>query len=81
MFTIGEFTTFLGWCSVINIGLLLLFGAMIIFIRECLMKIHSAVLGIDKALLPAIYIKFLGQYKALTVFLNIVPYVALKIMG
>jgi hypothetical protein len=80
MFTLASFTTFLGWCSVINIGMILLFGVIIMVLRERIMHIHSSLLGVEKGQLPAIYMEFIGRYKAMTVFFNIVPYIALKIM-
>lgn len=80
MFTLESFTTFLGWCSVINIGLLVVAGIMIVFMRDFVMRIHNALLGVDIERLPAIYMEWIGRYKTMTIFFNIVPYVALKIM-
>lgn len=81
MFTLASFTTFLGWCSVINIGLLAVVFVMIVFLREFTMRVHNALLGVEKPQLPAIYMEWLGRYKAMTFFFCIVPYIALKIMA
>ncbi len=80
MFTLESFATFLGWCSVLNIGLLVVAFVMLVFLRELTMKIHNALLGVDKTQLPAIYMEWIGRYKTMTFFFCIVPYFALKLM-
>ena len=71
---------FLGWCSVINIGMLLLSTLMLTVMRNWIIKIHANLTGVSEAELPRIYLEFLGNYKMLVVVLNLVPYVALRIM-
>jgi hypothetical protein len=73
-------TTFLGWCSVINIGLLLFYVIWLVAFRSLTKKIHSTLLHVDPEMLDAIYFQFLGNYKLAVIILNIVPYIALKIM-
>ena len=81
MFTLASFATFLGWCAVINIVLLFVAFVMIVLLRDFTMKVHSALLGVEKTQLPAIYMEWLGRYKTMTFFFCIVPYIALKIMA
>ena len=71
---------FLGWCSVINIGMLFLSTIMLTVLRSWIIKIHANLTGVSEAELPRIYLEFLGNYKMLVVVLNFVPYVALQIM-
>ena len=78
MFTIESFTTFLGWCSVINIGLLSFSGIMIMSLRRPIMKIHGCLMGVDEIDLPMMYFKYLGNYKIMVIVFNIVPYLVLK---
>ena len=66
---------FLGWCSVINIGMLLLSTLMLTVMRNWIIKIHANLTGVSEAELPRIYLEFLGNYKMLVVVLNLVPYV------
>ena len=80
MSSIAELATFLGWCSVINIGLLVIAGIMVVFMREPVMKIHQALLGVSKEGLPAMYMEWIGRYKTMVIFFNVVPYFALKAM-
>ncbi len=71
---------FLGWCSVINIGMLFLSTIMLIIMRGWIVNIHAKMTGVSESELPAIYLQFLGNYKMLIIVLNLVPYIALKIM-
>lgn len=71
---------FLGWCSVINIGMLFLSTIMLTVMRSWIIKVHANLTGVSEAELPRIYLEFLGNYKMLVVVLNLVPYVALRIM-
>ena len=78
--TIETITTFLGWCSIINIGLLLFSTIMMIVVRDFAIKLHSRLFGVNPAELPIIYLQYLGNYKIAIIILNIVPYLALKVM-
>ena len=73
-------TTFFGWCSVINIGLLMFYVIWLMTFRSLTKSIHSALLGINQDELDSMYFQFLGNYKLAVIVLNIVPYFALKIM-
>ena len=79
--TIDTLTTFLGWCSVINIGLLLISTIMMIVVRDFAIKLHSSLFGVNPEELPIIYLQYLGNYKVAIIILNIVPYIALKVMA
>ena len=76
-----EIASFLGWCTVLNAALLLFSMAILVTAREPIVKLHSRMFAIDPADLPKAYIRYLGQYKALVIVFNLVPYLALSIMG
>lgn len=73
--------TFFGWCSVINIGVLVLTTLAILALKGPISSIHSKLFGVDKEHLQLIYLQYLGNYKIAIFILNIVPYFALKIMS
>lgn len=81
MNSIETIREFLGWCSVINIGLLLLTSLTIIIMRSWIVRIHANLTGVSQAELPRIYLEFLGNYKMLVIVFNLVPYIALSIMA
>ena len=81
MNSIETIREFLGWCAVINIGLLLLSTIMLMVMRGWLVMIHAKMTGVSEADLPRLYLEYLGNYKILIIVFNLVPYVALKIMA
>ena len=80
MITIETITEFLGWCSIINIGMLLLSAVFILLFKNTVIKIHAKMFDLDKVYLNQTYFKYLAQYKILIIVFNIVPYFALKIV-
>ena len=81
MADIQTMTTFLGWCAVINIGLLVFYTFWLMAFRDASKSIHSAMLGVDPDKLDVIYFQYLANYKIAVIIFSIVPYVALKIMA
>ena len=81
MNSLETLTTFLGWCTVINIGVLLVASIFVTLMRGPVAKMHSKMYGLDDAELSRQYFQYLAQYKIAIYILNLVPYVALKIMG
>ena len=79
--TIDSLTSFLGWCSVINIAILVVSTLMMIVMRDFAVKIHSRLFHVDAEALTALYLQYLGNYKIAVIILNIVPYIALRIMA
>ena len=78
---IHEITTFIGWCSVINVGILATTVVALVFMRNFASTIHEKMFGIDKAELPKMYFRYIANYKIAILILNIVPYLALKILA
>jgi len=80
MFTIETLTTFLGWCSIISSSILIISTVLLILLKSTVEKIHSKLFDIDEKALPMSYFQYLGNLKIAIIILNIVPYIALKIM-
>jgi hypothetical protein len=79
--TIAQLTVFLGWASLINIGLLLFSTLMVVLCRDWAVGIHSKMFNLDPATVPKMYFEYLGQYKVLVLVFNVVPYIALRVIG
>jgi len=79
--TIETIRVFLGWCTVINIGLLMISSIFIIAIRGAAVRLHGKMFNLDETYLSQAYFQYLGQYKIAIIVFNLVPYFALKIMG
>ena len=78
--TIETIRTFLGWCTVINIGIFMLSSILIIAIRRTVSRIHSKMFNLDEKYTAQAYFQWLGQYKIAIIVFNIVPYFALRIV-
>jgi hypothetical protein len=81
MMTIESLTEFLGWASVINIGILVFSTLAVITVRASITEIHSKIFGLDEKDLGRAYFQYLAQFKIAIIVLNIAPYIALKIMA
>lgn len=78
--SIEQLTAFFGWCTVINIGLLLFSTLMISLVRDFAINMHSKIFNLDPETLPAMYFDYLGRLKLLMIVFNLVPYLALRII-
>ncbi|MEM9256761.1 MAG: DUF6868 family protein [Pseudomonadota bacterium] len=81
MIDLETVTSFLGWCSILNIGLLFFYTAWLMLFRDFTKRTHSTMFGVDERTLDSIYFQYLAHYKLAVLVLNIVPYFALKIVG
>ena len=80
MIEMTTLTTFLGWCAVINIALLAFSTVMIVVMRTQVAGFHGKLFGVSQSEVSKSYFEYRGNYKLATLVLNIVPYIALKIM-
>lgn len=79
--TVEMMRVVLGWCAVINIGLLMFSSIFIITMRGVSLRIHRKMFNLDEQYLSQAYFQYLAQYKIAIIVLNIVPYFALRIAG
>ena len=80
MITIEALREFLGWCSVINIGVLIVSSISLIAFRGLLLRVHTGMFNLEERDLSRPYFQYLGQYKSAVFIFNIVPYFALVLM-
>ncbi len=80
MSSLETLTAFLGWCTVINIGLLMFAAVVLGLMRGPISQIHAKMLDLNESDLSRAYFQYLAQYKIAILVLNLVPYVALKII-
>lgn len=81
MITYKKLVAVFGWMLVINIGLLILtFLALTVF-RGALYPFHSQIFAVHVEDIARIYLDFLAEYRSLVIVFNLVPYIALKIIG
>ena len=71
----------LAWCSVINIGLLLLWYLFFLLAHDWMHRIHSKWFTIPVDRFDGIHYGGLGLFKIGILLFNLVPYLALRIVG
>ena len=67
-------------CTVINIGVLLVGGVFWILVKEGISEVGAMVFGVTKEELKVTFLRIFMEYRAAILVLNLVPYIALKIM-
>lgn len=75
---IEELRVFFGWCSVVNIGILIWWFLLLLFMRDLVFKLHENIFKVPAENMSAIHYCGLGIYK-LTIFtFFVVPYLVLR---
>lgn len=77
---LDTFSHLLGWCTVINTGILVLSSVLAGLLGPSVATLHARLFGLDARTLQGTYFQFLGNYKLLIIVFNLVPWIALKIL-
>lgn len=80
MNSIETLAAFLGWCTVINFGMLMLSGIFVMVMRDMMIRVHSKMFGTSEADLPRVYFQYMAQYQIAILIFNLAPYIALKML-
>jgi len=70
----------LGWCAVINIGLLLFWLLWLTLAHDFVYRVHGKFLELSVEKFNAIHYACMAFYKICIFLFNIVPYIALHII-
>ena len=81
MNSIETLTAFLGWCTILNLGMLALTAIMVMSMRGLMIRIHASMFGASEADLPGVYFKYMAQYQIAIFVFNLAPYIALKLIA
>ena len=81
MTSIDTLATFFGWCSVINIGVLLLSVLKYGVFGDITVTISAKVFGVTREEATVTFFRVFQQYRFALAIFSIVPYIALKIMS
>ena len=77
--TVEQIREVLGWCAVINIGLLLWWFLMFALARDFVYRLHGKWFRLTPERFDAIHYAGMAFFKIGIFLLNIVPYLALRI--
>ena len=71
----------LGWCAILNSAFLFVWLLMMIFGRSFIYHFHSRIFPMSEERFNAIHYSGMAIYKMFIIGANIVPYLALRIVG
>jgi hypothetical protein len=77
---VNQITTFLGWCTAINMGILVFAAIFLFLFKGFAINIHSKLTGVSASKLPSLYFSYMANYKIGILLFNLVPYIALTLM-
>ena len=70
----------LGWCSLINIGLLVLWFAMFSLAHDWIYQLHGRWFKLSTERFDAIHYAGMALFKMAILLFNLVPYLALRLV-
>ena len=73
--------TFFMWCTVINGGILTLWTVIYLIAPDLVFRTQRIWFPLPRDTFDVVYYSFLGLFKIILLFFNLVPYVALLIIG
>ena len=76
-----ELTSFFGWCTLINIGIMLFSALMLITCKNFVIAYYTKLFDLDLSQVMGLCFQYLAQYKIAVLVLNLVPYITLKILS
>jgi len=71
----------LGWCAIINFGLLIWWLLFLTLAHDWTYRIHSKWFPMSREAFNVVIYSFVGVFKLIWIAFNVVPYVALLIIG
>ena len=81
MNSLETLTEFLGWCTILNVGMLALAAISVMAMHGLMARIHASMFGVSEADLPRVYFNYMAQYQIGIFVFNLAPYIALKLMA
>ena len=71
----------LGWCAIINMGILLWWFLFLTFAGDWVFRVHSRFFQLNRDQFNGIHYAGMAFFKLVVFMFNIVPYLALRIVG
>ncbi|MDD5597472.1 MAG: hypothetical protein PHV82_05980 [Victivallaceae bacterium] len=79
--TIQTLTAFFMWCTIINAALLVISSLIVLLMADWIYNFHSRLFAIPREAFDIIIYSFLGFFKIMIFIFNLVPWIALSIIG
>jgi len=78
---IETLTTFFKWCTIINLGFLILSSLACIFLGDFSYRMNNRFFSISREAFNIVLCSFIGLFKIFVIVFNLGPYIALLIIG
>jgi hypothetical protein len=79
--TLYDLTEFFKWCTIINFSIFAFSCIVFLFNPTIAYKVHSKLFIISEGTVNIAIYSFLGLYKILIIFFNLIPYINLLIIA
>ncbi|MEM0898214.1 MAG: DUF6868 family protein [Verrucomicrobiota bacterium] len=73
--------SFFGWCTVINVGILVFWTVALVSARSWVYRFHGKLFRLSEEKLSAIHYTLLGGFKMAIILFTLVPWIALKLIS
>ena len=72
---------FFMWCTIISMGLLILTSIACIFLSDFSYRMNNIAFSISREAFNVVLFSFVALFKIVVIVFNLVPYIALTIIG
>lgn len=79
--SIQMLTSFFMWCTLLNMGLLLLSFLMLAYAGDFVYNMHSKWFSMPRETFNVVLYSLIGFYKIIVYVFNVIPWIALLIVG
>jgi len=79
--TVELIAAILGWCTLINFGLLIWWFLFVVIAHDWTYQLHTKWFKISQERFDAIHYSLMGVFKIGVIIFNLVPYLALRIVA
>jgi len=74
-------TSFFMWCSIINVGILFFLALIYLLAPNLAYRLQSKFISISRETFDIVFYSFIGFFKVVVLVFNVVPWIALRIIG
>jgi len=74
-------TSFFMWCTIINTGFLIFLALIYLLVPNLAYRLQSRFIPISRETFDIVFYSFIGFFKAVVLVFNVVPWMALLIIG
>lgn len=78
---IQTLTSFFMWCSIINIGILFFLALIYMLVPNLAYQLQSKFIPISRQTFDIVFYSFIGFFKVVVLVFNVVPWIALLVIG